>query len=97
MLFVSSGSVMYCYVSTHSAPSYCLINYTSIQWGEKAELLKESTSVIPFAAIISGKQQLPADYYKEFLRLPYFTIVVGSIVAYLAHPYMQAGATLLHW
>ena len=97
MLFVSSGSVMYCNVSTHYAPSYCLINYTSIQWGEKAELLKESTSVIPFAAIISGKQQLPADYYKEFLRLPYFTIVVGSIVAYLAHPYMQAGATLLHW
>jgi zeta-carotene isomerase len=59
--------------------------------------LKESTSVIPFAAIISGKQQLPSDYYKEFLRLPYLTIIIGSVVAYAAHPYMQAGATLLHW
>lgn len=69
----------------------------NFQWGSKAELLKETTSVIPFAAIISGKQQLPSDYYKEFLRLPYLTIIIGSVVAYLAHPYMQAGATLLHW
>lgn len=68
-----------------------------LQWGEKAELLKESTSVIPFAAIISGKQQLPPDYYKEFLRLPYLTIIIGSVLAYLSHPYMQAGATMLHW
>ena len=52
---------------------------------------------MPFAAIISGKQILPPDYYKEFLRLPYLTIVLGSIGAYVAHPYMQAGATLLHW
>jgi zeta-carotene isomerase len=67
------------------------------KWGDKADLLKETTSVIPFAAIMSGKQELPSDYYKEFLRLPYLTIVIGSLIAYLAHPYMQAGATLLHW
>jgi zeta-carotene isomerase len=44
-----------------------------------------------------GKQELPADYYKEFLRVPYLAILVGSIAAYYAHPFMQAGATLLHW
>jgi zeta-carotene isomerase len=67
------------------------------RWGEKAELVKERTSVIPFAAILDGRQQLPSDFYKEFLRLPYLSILIGSCVAYLAHPYMQAGATLLHW
>jgi zeta-carotene isomerase len=60
-------------------------------------LIKERTSVVPFAAIISGKQELPPDFYKEFLRLPYLTIIIGSIVAYYAHPFMQAGSALLDW
>jgi zeta-carotene isomerase len=67
------------------------------KFGESADILKETTSVIPFAAIISGKQVLPKDYYKELFRLPYIVIVGASVGAYLAHPYMQAGATLLHW
>lgn len=67
------------------------------KFGERFEAIKEKTSIVPFAAILTGKQQLPADYYREFLRLPYLTVAVGSIVAYYAHPFMQAGATLLHW
>ena len=67
------------------------------KFGDKADIVRESTSVVPFAAIISGKQVLPEDYYKEFLRLPYLTIIVGSVAAYYAHPFMQAGATLTKW
>lgn len=67
------------------------------KFGEKADLVRETTSVVPFAAILSGKQVLPPDYYKEFLRLPYLTIVVGSVAAYYLHPFMQAGSTLTKW
>lgn len=68
------------------------------KFGEKADIIRERTSVVPFAAILSGKQELPENYWtKEFFRLPYLTIIIGSLAAYYAHPFMQAGATLLHW
>ena len=62
--------------------------------GDKFLAIKERTSVIPFQAIIEGRQQLPKDYYKELIRAPLVLIAVGSIGAYFAHPYMQAGAAL---
>ena len=58
-------------------------------------VVKERTSIIPFQAILEGRQQLPSDYYKELLRGPYFVIAVGTIGAYFAHPYMQSGAALV--
>jgi len=65
--------------------------------GEAFEILKERTSVVPFQAIIEGRQQVPSDYYKEFLRGPYVLVVSGTIAAYFAHPWMMAGAALLKW
>jgi zeta-carotene isomerase len=62
--------------------------------GEKFLKIKERTSIIPFQAIIEGRQKLPKDYYKELIRAPFVLIAVGSIGAYFAHPYMQAGAAL---
>ena len=53
------------------------------------------TSVVPFAAIVDGRQQLPPDYWKEWARAPYALIAVGTLGAYAAHPYMQAGAALV--
>ena len=63
--------------------------------GELFDKVQAKTSVTPFAAILDGRQQLPTDYYKEWVRAPYVLIVVGTIGAYLAHPYMQAGAALV--
>jgi len=63
--------------------------------GEDFNKIKERTSVIPFQAIIEGRQVLPPDYYKELLRAPYALIAVGTLGAYFAHPYMQAGAALV--
>jgi zeta-carotene isomerase len=65
--------------------------------GEAFEQIKARTSWIPFAAILDGRQVLPDDYWKEFLRAPYALVILGTTGAYFAHPYMQAGAALLHW
>jgi len=63
--------------------------------GEAFLKIKERTSIIPFQAILDGRQVLPKDYYLELLRGPFFVIAVGTLGAYFAHPYMQAGAALV--
>ncbi|KAL8487444.1 hypothetical protein ACS0TY_023935 [Phlomoides rotata] len=68
-----------------------------IRYGEAFEAVKSRTSVIPFVAILDGRQKLPEGYYKEFLRLPYLAITVLTLGAYLAHPLMQASSFRLHW
>ena len=62
--------------------------------GDNFVKLKERTSIVPFQAVWEGRQVLPEDYWKELLRAPLVLIAVGSIGAYFAHPYMQAGAAL---
>lgn len=69
----------------------------SAKYGEAFERVKERTSIIPFAAILDGRQKLPEDYYKEFLRVPYYVIVGFTLGAYFSHPLMQLGSHILHW
>ncbi|KAK1274241.1 hypothetical protein QJS04_geneDACA010826 [Acorus gramineus] len=69
----------------------------SLRYGEAFNVLKSRTSVLPFAAILDGRQKLPKDYFKEFIRLPYLTITFLTLGAYLAHPLMQAASYRLHW
>lgn len=69
----------------------------AIRYGEAFDAVKSRTSTVPFAAIIEGRQKLPKDYYKEFLRLPYLSITALTLFAYFAHPLMQAGSFGLHW
>jgi zeta-carotene isomerase len=59
--------------------------------------VKARTSTFPFAAIVDGRQQLPDDYYKEFLRWPYLAVTLFTLGAYFAHPYMQLAAYKLNW
>lgn len=60
------------------------------QFGDKFKLIQEKTSIVPFAAILSGKQRLPDHFWKEEMwRLPYVTIMIGSVAAYLLHPWMR--------
>lgn len=63
--------------------------------GDNFLAVKARTSILPFVAILEGRQKLPPDYYKELIRAPYALIAVGTLGAYLAHPYMQAGAALV--
>jgi len=62
--------------------------------GDNFISVRDRTSIAPFAAIIEGRQVLPPDYWKELVRAPYALIAVGTLGAYVAHPYMQAGAAL---
>jgi zeta-carotene isomerase len=63
--------------------------------GEDFRRIQARTSVLPFAAVLEGRQVLPPDYWKELLRAPLVLIAAGTVGAYLAHPYMQAGAALV--
>nr|AFK34265.1 unknown [Medicago truncatula] len=65
--------------------------------GEDFEIVKRRTSIVPFAAILDGRQRLPADFYKEFIRLPYLVITALTLGAYFAHPLMQTASFNLHW
>jgi zeta-carotene isomerase len=68
----------------------------SIRDGNSFEVLKKRTIIIPFAAILDGRQKLPEDDYKEFLRLPYVAITLLTLGAYFAHPLIQSSSYNLH-
>ena len=61
------------------------------------DAVKSRTSIVPFQAIWEGRQRLPADYAREWLRLPYFTILAITLGTYWAHPLMQRAAYWLDW
>ena len=61
------------------------------------EEVAQRTSTVPFLAVLEGRQQLPPDYYREFLRLPYATITALTVGTYFAHPLMQWASAKLPW
>ena len=67
------------------------------KYGDAFEAVKARTSVLPFAAILDGRQRLPGDYYKEFLRWPYVAVTLFTVGAYFAHPLMQAASYGVKW
>jgi zeta-carotene isomerase len=67
------------------------------KYGEAFDAVRARTSTLPFAAILDGRQQLPEDYYKEFLRGPYLVLIPFCAGAYLCHPLMQRAAYFLGW
>ncbi|GLC43362.1 15-cis-zeta-carotene isomerase [Pleodorina starrii] len=67
------------------------------KYGDAFEAVKARTSVLPFAAILDGRQKLPEDYWREFARAPYFAVTALTIGAYFAHPLMQAASFSLKW
>ena len=70
------------------------------RFGEAFEELKASTSVIPFRAVLDGRQQLVAA---EFLRPAQLGIAIAVGVFWWAHRFIGLGATafsrtaLAHW
>ena len=51
----------------------------------------------PCPTIWEGRQKLPDDYYKEFLRVPYAAVTIFTLGAYFAHPIMQSASFYLGW
>ncbi|KAK9842058.1 hypothetical protein WJX81_006532 [Elliptochloris bilobata] len=67
------------------------------KYGAAFDEVAARTSTLPFQAIWEGRQVLPADYHKEWLRLPYLTILAVTLGTYWAHPYMQSASHFLGW
>eukprot|EP00879_Flechtneria_rotunda_P002691 GHRR01002897.1.p1 GENE.GHRR01002897.1~~GHRR01002897.1.p1 ORF type:complete len:366 (+),score=54.74 GHRR01002897.1:444-1541(+) len=67
------------------------------KYGEVFEKVQARTSIVPFAAILEGRQKLPKEYYKEFLRGPYYAVTALTLGTYLCHPLMQQASYSLHW
>jgi len=70
------------------------------RFGDAFEALRASTSVVPFRAVLDGRQQL---VLAEFLRPAQLGIAIAVAVFWWAHRFIGAGATvfartgLAHW
>ena len=63
--------------------------------GAAFDAVAARTSWVPFAAVLDGRQVLPPDYWREWVRAPYIVIAAVTLGAYVVHPWMQAGAHAL--
>ncbi len=61
-----------------------------IKFGEEFNNFKESTSIIPFAAIIDGRQKFKA---KEFLKFSQLGILIAIGVIWWSHKYINIAVT----
>lgn len=64
------------------------------RYGEAFEAVRERTSVIPFQAIVQGKQTLK---FQEFLRPAYFGVAVFVGLLWWAHPILIRATGNVHW
>jgi zeta-carotene isomerase len=67
------------------------------KYGDAFDEVAARTSVVPFAAILDGRQKLPSDYWKEWARPPYLAVIAFTVGAYYVHPLMQLAAYKLNW
>lgn len=63
------------------------------RYGDAFRDLKARTSVIPFAAILDGRQTLQ---WREFLRPAYAGVAIAVLGFWLAHPWLLSAASQLN-
>jgi len=61
-----------------------------IKFGEEFYKYKECTSIIPFAAILEGRQQIKV---KEFFKLSQLGIIIAIAVIWWSHKYINIAVT----
>ncbi len=85
--------------SNTAASQHCpnVLSLTVLCLCQAFDAVKARTSIVPFQAILEGRQKLPSDYYKEFLRVPYVTVTLLALGTYWAHPLMQTASHWLGW
>lgn len=64
------------------------------RYGEAFEKVKERTSIIPFLAIIQGRQTLELQ---EFLRLSYLGVTLFILGLWKVHPLLISATSLIPW
>lgn len=64
------------------------------RYGQAFEAIKAQTSVVPFGAVLQGRQHLQ---WREFLRPAYLGVGFFILLIWWAHPLMLQGAATLDW
>lgn len=64
------------------------------RYGEAFEIVKQRTSIIPFLAIIDGRQSLKLQ---EFLRPAYLGVAIFVALLWWSHPLLLAATSKLTW
>jgi uncharacterized membrane protein len=64
------------------------------RYGEEFANIKARTSIIPFAAIIDGRQSLK---WEEFLRPAYLGVIVFILVFWYGHPWLMQVTASVPW
>jgi uncharacterized membrane protein len=66
----------------------------SQRYGEAFELVKQRTSIIPFQAIIDGRQSL---HWQEFLRPAYLGVAIFTGLLWWSHPLLLVATSMIMW
>jgi uncharacterized membrane protein len=66
----------------------------SNRYGEAFEIVKQRTSIIPFAAIIDGRQSIK---WQEFIRPAYLGVAIFVALFWWAHPLLLVATSRLDW
>ncbi len=64
------------------------------RYGEAFEVVKQRTSIIPFAAIIDGRQSIK---WQEFIRPAYLGVAIFVGLFWWAHPLLLVATSRLDW
>ncbi|HEY9804332.1 MAG TPA: NnrU family protein [Leptolyngbyaceae cyanobacterium] len=66
----------------------------SYRYGEAFEIVKQRTSIIPFAAILDGRQSIK---WQEFIRPAYLGVAIFVALFWWAHPLLLVATSRLDW
>ncbi|MBE9050912.1 hypothetical protein IQ243_10885 [Nostocales cyanobacterium LEGE 11386] len=66
----------------------------SDRYGEAFEIVKQRTSIIPFQAIIDGRQSIK---WQEFIRPAYLGVAIFIALFWWAHPLLLVATSRIRW
>jgi uncharacterized membrane protein len=66
----------------------------SHRYGEAFEIVKQRTSIIPFKAIIDGRQSI---LWQEFLRPAYLGVAIFTALLWWSHPLLMEATSTIGW
>ena len=64
------------------------------RYGEAFEIVKQRTSIIPFRAILDGRQSLK---WQEYLRPAYLGVAIFVVLLWLSHPLLLEATSRIKW
>ncbi|MEH2013036.1 NnrU family protein [Nostoc sp.] len=66
----------------------------SDRYGESFEIAKQRTSIIPFKAVIDGRQSIK---WQEFIRPAYLGVTIFIVLLWWSHPLLLEATSRIRW